>query len=636
MDPNRTRNERTPCHQDQVDAKEQHGSAFVAVLFTMLVLTGLAYSSTIIAGTEVKDSKRSMARLRAVSVAESGFEKTVHHLKAAVKKTAFLDPFLGLKNLFDDGMGGYKTYGPFTDEPVTDGTGTIGDFTATVTAIDRAKGMDLTITSTGYVPAAPGKLPAGSPPPEKRTLQATIRLELLPSQVFDSGYFINNWGWFYGSNIMSYGNARSNGQFDAANYSPTITGQPTYTDMQWVAGKADLLGYQDDNEDGKMDGKDGGIFSGFDIIRTQNVKGEGGKAINQHDFQDTVEMPNLNDLTMYEKQAVSSGGSIKIGGVVQSNAVYGDEPGEKGNIYLNGTAANPIEINGTVVIRGNVIITGVVKGQGAIYSSGNVYVPNNITYADPPATSRPLDNTEAETEKWISNNQTKDFLGLFAKESIVAGDITNPTWRNYVGKWLAHGMNQSKEDSGEDLVPNTKNGKDGKFGTADDDVLEGDGKFTIQKYTAKDAALGLIPPGKVIGDPIPGTGEDIDGDGKYDPTITLFDLDLPAALDTSNWGGNMPALGIAKYSDIASMKMSQMDGVFYTNHAFAWTALPGGGTDINLNGALVCRNESIIYEAKHLNFNHDARLLGSASGIAGDMLPKTIAPVRVLSWILID
>ena len=70
-------------------------------------------------------------------------------------------------------------------------------------------------------------------------------------------------------------------------------------------------------------------------------------------------------------------------------------------------------------------------------------------------------------------------------------------------------------------------------------MLEGDGIFTTEIYSLADEALGLIPPGFNVGDPIPGTGEDIDGDGQYDDTTTIADIELKHTLTTSNWGGNM-------------------------------------------------------------------------------------------------
>ena len=44
----------------------------------------------------------------------------------------------------------------------------------------------------------------------------------------------------------------------------------------------------------------------------------------------------------------------------------------------------------------------------------------------------------------------------------------------------------------------------------------GNGVFDVQTYTQSDADSGLIPLGSEIGDIIPGTGEDLDGDGRFD------------------------------------------------------------------------------------------------------------------------
>ena len=414
--------------------------------------------STLLVKTEINESRRSFDKLKTLALAEAGFERTVHHLRNAIKKTAFIDPLLGVKALLDDGMGGYKTYTPFTNEAVMDGANKIGEFSISITAADRDDGLDVEITSIGYFPASAANLPAGSPAPTKRTIKATIRLETKPSSVFDYAYFINNWGWFYGNTIFANGNARSNGQFDVAGYAPTVTGQPMYDDIVWKSGKVDLLGYRDDNNDGKMDGLDGGIFSGWDIVNAKNVKGEGGKAKNQHDFEENIPMPNLTNLDQYEKIAIDEDGEIRVGNMKIFEGVLGDDPGEKQNLFLIGTTSKPIKIDGTVVVRGDVIIAGVVTGEGAIYSGGNIYVPNDITYKNGPLAARPKDNTELETEVWLQANQNKDILGLFATENIVVGDVTNSTWRFYVSSWLSNPMNASEEDAGADQIPNTKKG----------------------------------------------------------------------------------------------------------------------------------------------------------------------------------
>jgi hypothetical protein len=395
-----------------------------------------------------------------------------------------------------------------------------------------------------------------------------------------------------------------------------------------------LSGYQDDNGDGLTDGNDGGVFAGWDIVDAHNLQGNGGRPENQHQFVEGVPMPNLTDLASYEAAAVAAGSSITIGGVTMTNSVYGDEPGELQHLYLVGTVASPIVLDGPVVVRGDVVIRGVVTGQGAIYSGGNVFCPNSITYLNPPTTARPADNSQATTEAWLSANAGKDFLGLFARENVVVGDYTHHWWQSYVGQWLNSPMNASAEDAGEDGMPNTRAGRDGVLGTSDDDVLEGDGVFTIDHYTQQDHDLGLIPAGHAVGDPIPGTGEDIDGDGVYDPTLTLADMALAAPLTSANFGGNLPPGGVATYSSIASLYANRLDAVFYTNHALSWLVL--GATPAQINGAIISRNENMIYGTPTLEVNYDDRLLGGNTGLAAALLPRELAPMEVVRWTTLD
>ena len=610
---------------------DERGTAFVATLFATAALGAMAYATTILASTEVTDSKNALMDMKTLSLAEAGVERSVSWLQDVIKKSQ-PDAIGGVERALTSG-GKLTERMLFDAAPVRDGSVKVGEFTSSVDAKKRDGGLDIVIRATGYFPAAPKNMKNKNNAPLRKSIEVTVRVEHEPSSIFDYAYFLNNWGWFYGNTIFCNGNLRTNGQFDAGGYTPTIDGQSTYDKMEWIGGSAHLLGFKDTNGDGLNDGQDGGIWSGWDIVGHQNVKGLGGQSRNQHDFQDSVEMPNLNDLSVYEKKAT---GSIKVGGVTLSDNIYGDDPSEKQNLFLVGTKKDPIEITGTVVVRGHVVIQGVVKGQGAIYSGGNVYIPSNIEYFNAPALKRPKSNTLADTQGWVTSNKSNDMLGLFSRENIVAGDFTNSTWRSYVGWWLGHNLNKSAEDAGEDLIPNTLKGKDGIANTADDDVLEGDGVWTVERYTNADLAAGLIPPGKNVNDPIPGTGEDIDGDGVQDGTIGLADLELPAsgAMTSSDWGGNLPVGGVAQYSDIASMAMTKIDATLYTNHAMAWTALPGSGKDIDINGALIARNEAIIYGADSINMNYDARLLGgnTSFGQSAFELPKVVAPLRTISW----
>ncbi|HTF87834.1 MAG TPA: hypothetical protein VK843_05450 [Planctomycetota bacterium] len=609
----------------------RRGSALISTLVVFVALFGLVYASSMTSVAESKDARTAMDDVRADLLASAGQERAMQFLANAVKNTSMHDPMQGLTNLFAGGT----TITPFVGEPLMDGASQVGSYTVSINLVSSTPTtLTLGVDASGYLPDAPVDLSSGERIASWRASRTTLRYSLAPSKVFDYAYFINNWGWFYGNTILAKGNVRSNGQFDVAGYAPTVTGQPLYDSVAYSGGAATLSGYQDDDGNGLKDGNDGGVWSGWDITAAQNLKGNGGLAKNQHDFQAQVPMPNLSDLAAYETSAKVKNSSITIDGVKVCNAVLGDESGEKQNLYLVGTAAKPIVLNGPVVVRGSVIISGVVTGQGAIYSGGNVYCPQSVTYANPPTSVRPANNTQAATEAWLSTNWNKDFLGLFAKENVVVGNYTDSTWQSYVSGWMADSMNKSVEDAGLDGIQNTRKGRDGVLGTADDDLLEGDGVFTVERYTTNDETLGLIPAGKSVGDVIPGTGEDIDGDGVYDPGITLSSVAVPAALNTTNWGGNMPVAGVASYSSISSLYANQLDAVFYTNHSFCWVVL--GGVSAKINGALVSRNENIVYGTPTVEINHDSRLLGSSASLAAGLLPREIQSAEVLRWVRLD
>jgi len=599
----------------------------VGALIIFTGVLGLVAATTTLTRVEIGDSRRSLDDLRAEALAETGVERAKHFVGEAARRTAVFDPLWGVSNLFQ----GNDTLAVFDGEPILRQGAQVGAVSVTLRIVDQNDdSVTIAVTSTGYIPAAPADLPPGRTPDAWSSVEVMLRWEVGASSVFDNGYFINNWGWFYGDTISCRGNARSNGQFDVAGYAPTITGQPTYDTLDQSGGSALLGGYRDDNGDGLQDGNDGGVFSGWDLLGAQNLQGNGGNAANQHDFQDPVAMPNLSDLTRVEERAVLAGGGITVGGVPVTNAVFGDEAGELENLYLVGTVANPITITGKVVVRGNVLISGYVTGQGALYAGGNIYVPNSVRYLDGPTSARPTGNSQADTEAWLNVNASKDFLGLFARRHVVVGDHTHWLWRQYVSGWMNSALNSSVEDAGEDGIQYTAAGRDGVLGTADDDVLERDGVFTTEIYSALDEALGRIPPGLAVGDRVPGTGEDIDGDGEFDAGHSLADIDFTQALDPAFWGGNIPPVGVPVYSAIASLYAARLDGVFYTNHSFSYLVL--GNTPATVNGAIISRNENIVYGTPSLDVNYDCRLLGGSAGIAGDLLPRVALPVQTLRW----
>ena len=581
----------------------RRGSTMVIVVITFVGVLGLALATTAMSMSESSKARRSMDEVRVKYLAEAGFERGMQFLEEAVALGGGSGaPIQSLQELLPPGT----TVQPFVGADVMDGDSQVGSYTVSLTATDQTPAsITVRIDATGYLPDAPVDLAQGRTVEAWDAISVTVRYELERSDVFDYAYFINNWGWFYGNTIYANGNVRSNGQFDVAGYSPYVGGQPIYDSVAWNGSGASLSGYHDDNEDGLADGNDGGVWSGWDIVKAENLRGNGGQARNQHDFEGTVEMPNLTNLGTYEAKAQLEGSSVKIGNKTVCDGICGDDPNESGNLYLHGTAADPIVLDGPIVAHGDVVISGYVTGQGSIYAGRNVYVPDSVVYVDPPTTPRPADSSQATTEAWLSTNWNKDFLGLFARENVVVGDFTHGTWRYYVSGWMASSLNKSKEDAGEDGIPNTKAGMDGILGTADDDVLEDDGVWTVDTYTQEDKDAGTMPFGAHVGDPIPGTGEDIDGDGVFDDTATLADFDLSRPMTNGNWDGNLPVAGITEYKNIATLYANQIDAVIYTNHSFAWTVL--GSDPAKINGALVSRNENIVYGTPSIEINYDNR-----------------------------
>ena len=630
----------------RLDSPHVRGNALFLATAVVTVAIGLTYSTIFVSVAEVKRSQVQASRTRAFYAAEAGLELAVNELKDITRKAGLTEPFASLDKLFTSASSQPAYTRLYVDHDLLQDGKMFGTVNVQLSLAGQDENYrDITVTVDAYVP---GRYVTRNGERQERhratmRLEKTVRVALKAGSVFDYSYFINNWGWFYADSITANGNARSNGQFDAGNYRPVINGTPRYAAVQVTrdpgtgAVTANLLGYMDDNDDGVTDGTDGGVYSGWNIVGSDNVRGMASDPKNRHEFVDTVPMPNLNDLTLYEKLArerLVNGNpvpsSVQVGTTVVSGPVFGDDAGETGNLYLHGTDENPIVLDGPVVVRGNLILSGKVKGQGSFYVGGNVYIPDDISYVNPPTTWLPANNSKSETEAWISANYDKDLMGLFAKENVVIGDFTNADWRNHVGSWLSHSLNQSKEDAGSDQIPNTRYGRDGLPNTPDDDILEGDNEWTVERYTQADADAGRIPAGKNVNDPIPGTGEDIDADGVYDDTINLGDFDLPAALTSENWGGNLPAGGLASYSDVGRMDVSQLDCVLYTNHALAFRSQ----AEVTFNGAMISRNEAIIY-GYHFTINHDRRLLGGGAN-PQVILPKVFGEIEDLNYVQHD
>ena len=602
--------------------------------FSLLLVAGISLIATAVLTatatviTSTKDVRRKGNLVTARLAARSAIAEQVADIVSIRDMASVSAPFIGMDTIDTNparGPGGFTVTAE--GRQLSDHEGrTLAEYDIFIDALPGSTtSRRLAISAYAYVPSR-AAYNTGDPDAARADAHTVVEVRFQGSEVFDYSYFINHWGWFFGDSIVANGNVRSNGQFDFGHHTSTVNGSPRYE----ASHGTQLLGYLDDNGDGVRDGSDGGVYSSDSINNATNVSGIAGETQNRHVNEKMVKMPNLDDLAFYEQKAQARNSSIGIGSSVEVNGVLGDENGEPQNLFLVGTRDEPIVLNGPVVVRGSVIISGYVSGQGSIYSGGNIYVADDILYLEGPGSIRPAANDQSSVENWRAESSGLDSLGLFAREHIVIGDFTDDWWQSNVSSWVNHELNKSREDAGIDGIQNTREGPDGILGTADDDFLEDDGVWTVSRYTQEDAEKGLIPEGKMPGDVIPGSGEDIDGDGSYDDTTQMSEFDFSEPLEPDYWAGNLPE-GQDTYSQVSSSEISRLDAAFYTNHTFA-AVISNPGEVIKINGSVVSRNESIIFAAAGLELNHDERLTGRGTPESGFDSPLGWDPIRFIHW----
>ncbi len=398
-----------------------------------------------------------------------------------------------------------------------------------------------------------------------KTISAVIRFSMCPSKVFDFSYFVNNYGWFYSGGITSQGDIRSNGDFNFKG-GPTVNGD-IYASLNPDLGadgdisvigniNNDTIPFYRNNADTTArptnPSADPQDIDGDGILEEFPYENGYDGAIELLPAQQMLDLPFLGDLSYYQGLATSENGTIKQGGVTLVNNTL------NGNIVLIGTDANPIEIDGPVVVSGDVLIRGKVRGQGTIYSGRNTHILGDLIYVNPPAWVKPDINPDGTD----AVNETRDFIGLAAKGNIIIGDYT-PIDGN---DWL----------------------------TSVDEYITT--PFT-QGYTVDESAATL--------------GYDSDGDPNngywFDGDYLAFDGGTKT--DGTDRKFYESSYDDAYFSSIAdkSSSIRQIDGVMYTNHAFT-----GKVGEFTMNGSIVSRDEAIVFSG-HITLNYDIRAKDEAA-----------------------
>jgi hypothetical protein len=396
-----------------------------------------------------------------------------------------------------------------------------------------------------------------------RTIQAQISVRPV-SQVFDYEYFLNNWGWWWGSTITGNGAQRANWDFDFRD-GPTVNGSIYAAD-------------QVDEDEVPIQNYATAPFGGLAGANPTNYVHQGAPR---------VTMPNLLNFTNYIATAMantsSNGlwiGTNEIVAGALSNQYTPNPGGNGGNVspqtglYVVGTASQPITVKGTVVIPGDLVIQGVVTGQGTLYVGGNLYIASNITYANSPNFgTAPETESASVRDAWVAQSATNDLVAYAVRGSILAGDVTNPDWIDYCYDYPGSGLQYVGDES--------HLGQDGIANTPDDNTpfLHANGTMS--------------------------TWYDADGDGIMEGNYN-YNTDINMTAARASYIKNYPTANGSPvaYSQVATDNMGTLQGIFYTDHA---AAMRMDQDNAIFNGVIVSRNEQIVFQV-NLDLIYDSRV----------------------------
>ena len=552
----------------------ERGSAFFVVVILALTATVLigAYLATSLA--KVRHVEQEVKERSAFNAAESGLNAaiqsvwTLYRAQPPASRVAWLDQL--------DGNGVEADRFVVTER----GLGR-SSFTAQVAAVNvvGSEYADVEITARGWNDSG------------SHTLRAVVRYGHQAAEVFDHAYFINNFGWLWGSGVTVNGSVRSNGNFSVkdatvngdlyAAENPeigaagTITGTPKSDSVAAYNSKYGdnarptnpTAPSEDLNGNGILDpGEDANGNGALDEYPL--AEGYDGSP-DAHAGLDPIDMPYLGDLATYRDLATAEGGKISQGGSVIVNGVLGDDAGEEKNLILVGTVDNPIVLDGPVVIENDVVLRGYITGQGTIYAGRNVHVIGDLEYKNPPSWPKPMTDP-AGTQ---AANATADMVGLAAKGSIILGDYTTSTWKSSTGSYQKPPFTTSYRVDPADADIGYVTSFDG----AGNPIFHGD-------YTAND-----------------GGSKGVDT-GSLSPR-RFYESSFSDALVHS----------------LAGAAVTHVDAVLYTNHL-----LSGRIGAATFNGTLVSRDEAIIFSST-IDINYDIRVSRGNYRFLESFLPRVPA-----------
>ena len=488
------------------------------------------------------------------------------------------------------------------------------------------------------------------------TIQERVAFGTGQSPVFDYAYFVNNYGWMNGSSIVINGDMRANGNvnlsastvngfvYAAANDEVNAAGTVTLSSSPQIKSASSYRSAYGNRS--RPDAGDYDTAGAYDApassgaIRKPSYTYENGEIVASvggtraavsdkpivNEYSDSLPMPFVSVLDDYVEYAreydggaggkltcpaysyTDSAGAVHnvAGGTVSSHyggaGPSGDEAlADRGALVLIGTQANPIVVEGPVVVDSDVIIKGYVKGQGTIYSGRNVHIIGDIKYVNPPVWSHP-DADDAAVE---AANAKKDLLGLVAKGNIVIGDPSDSAWHNSVDNYIKSGTSSSVvkkyacDPSDADIgYPATFQGNYTAVEEVNGRKFEKVRPVEVQKTREEHYQERYV------------TGYNRWGQAQYGyrdavRQVSYTETVLGNAMNRRYYETVCDDNILKKLKDTSGI--AQIDAILYNNHGIFGT--PGkSGANFNLNGSLVCRDEALIFSGNGIRFNWDMRL----------------------------
>lgn len=558
MAPDRLR--AAPPARDPRASGSESGLTLAAVVILTVVLVSLTGGLMAMSLTHHQENELDIHRLRAMAAAEAGIARVVDEVWATYRTAHELDRVDEVSEL--DGSSDPDDKIVHTRVDFANGSYDVQVVEVVPDGLDHA---DVRILATGR---------SGS---IERQVTVVMRYGRTPSKVFNYAYFINNFGWLWGSGIRVNGDVCSNGNFsckdatvngdiyasrnEALGALGTVDGASRQDAIDWYRANTGTRSRptsptcDDDGDD--LNGN--GLVDEFEY----GVGYDG--TSDRLEQQKAIEMPYLGQLEIYEELATRQRGTMRQGGSLVIDGVH------EGNLMLEGTAADPIVVNGPVVVSGDIAIKGYITGQGTIYAGRNLHVAGNVQYVDPPAWPKPSSDPHGDAAK----NETKDLVGLVARGNVVIGDYTSSTWTSSTSAYLRPSFTQA--------YPVAATDADNGYVTQ---YVDGEPYFH-GNYTSTDG------------------GKKDDGSDRRYYESTWSDADFHAFA-----GGDY---------------VEHIDGVMYTNHA-----VTGRVGSLAINGTMVSRDEAIIYSGS-ITMTYDVRLHSNGYETLDIWLPR--APLRsLLFW----